>query len=49
MASLTLKYLTMPKIIVRVKHARLFYPAGYEENRFLTLTHVMKAKSSPER
>jgi hypothetical protein len=36
-ASLTLKYLTMRKIIVRVKHTSLFSPVGYEENRFLTL------------
>ncbi len=37
MASLTLKYLTMLKIIARVKHASLFSTVGYEENRFLTL------------
>jgi hypothetical protein len=46
--SLTLKLKTRLKIIARVKHASLFSPASYEENRFLTLTHIMKARSSPE-
>jgi hypothetical protein len=36
-ASLSLKLKTRLKIIARVKHASLFSPIGYEENRFLTL------------
>jgi hypothetical protein len=47
-ASLTLKYLIMPKITARVKHASLFHPTGYEEFCFFTLTHIMKARSSPK-
>ncbi len=40
MASLSLKLKTRLKIIVRVKQASLFYPAGYEENRFFNIdTH----------
>jgi hypothetical protein len=39
---------TSLKIIRRVKHASLFSPASYEENHFLILPHIMKARSSPK-